>query len=116
MCLLISLDKKVFMAVSNSTNGEVGEKTRFYYEQDGNIISADYMGGDIVKGHLIGKQLESGSFDFVYHHINSSGELKVGKCLSKASLHENGKIKLSETWKWLSDDMSSGESELIEVD
>jgi len=112
---LINLDKKIFKALSNSENGEVSEDTVFYYSQKDNIISAEYNGGEIVKGNLIGKQLEDGRFDFVYHHINTDGELKIGKCLSSARLLENSKIKLIEEWQWLSDDFSSGTSELIEI-
>jgi len=113
---MINLDGKVFIAVSNSSNGEVGEDTLFYYYQNDNIISAEYSGGDIIKGNLIGKQLPSGEFDFVYHHINVDGELKVGKCISKAEYTDDNKIILYETWQWLSGDMSEGKSELIEVE
>ncbi len=110
-----NLDEKIFKALSNSDNGEVGDDTLFYYSQTDNIISANYYGGDILKGHLIGKQLESGEFDFVYHHINTKNELKIGKCLSKAKKLDDGRLKLYEKWQWLCDDMSSGTSELIEV-
>ena len=112
---MINLDKKIFKALSNSENGEVNDDTVFYYSQKENIISAEYNGGEIIKGNLVGKQLENGQFDFVYHHINQDGQLKIGKCLSIAILQENGKIKLFEKWQWLSDDMSYGTSELIEI-
>ncbi len=112
---MINLDKKVFKALLNSDNGEVGDDTIFYYSQQGNIISAEYKGGEIIKGNLIGKQLKDGRFDFVYHHINTNGDLKIGKCLSSATIVENGKIKLLEEWQWLSDDFSTGTSELIEI-
>jgi len=112
---MINLDGKTFTALSNSDNGEVDESTLFSYHQDNEIIWADYSGNGIVKGHLVGKQLKDGSFDFIYHHINKEGKLKLGKCLSHAILLEDGRIKLLEKWQWLCDDMSCGESELIEV-
>ncbi len=112
---MINLDKKIFKALSNSKNGEVSNYTTFHYSQEKNIISAQYNGGAIIKGNLIGKQLGNGKFDFVYHHINTDGELKIGKCLSSATLLENGKIKLFEEWQWLCDDLSIGTSELIEI-
>lgn len=116
MYKLINLNKKIFKALSNSDNGEIDNETIFYYSQKDNIISAQYNGGKILKGNLIGKQLEDGSFDFVYHHINSNMNLKIGKCSSNAILLENGKIKLFEKWQWLSDDLSNGESQLIEIE
>ena len=112
---IFNLDGRTFTALSNSDNGEVGNNTLFYYSQTDNIISADYYGGQIMKGNLIGKQLENGEFDFFYHHINSIGELKIGKCLSKAKMLDDGRLKLFEKWQWLCDDMSNGESELIEI-
>jgi len=112
---MISLDKKIFQAILNSDTGEVSKKTLFHYYQEGNIISANYSGGDIVKGSILGKQLNNGTFDFVYQHINIAGKIKIGKCLSQAKYNEYGKIKLVEKWQWLCDDMSSGESELIEI-
>ncbi len=112
---MLNLDGKIFKALSNSDNGEVGSDTLFYYSQTDDVISADYHGGEIMKGNLIGKQLESGEFDFFYHHINRLGELKIGRCLSKAETLDDGRLKLFEKWQWLCDDMSSGESELIEA-
>ena len=112
----MNLNGKVFKALSNSDNGEVGEQTLFYYCQTDDIISADYYGGEIAKGNLIGKELQSGEFSFYYHHINVNGELKTGKCLSKATALDDGRLKLFEQWQWLCDDMSSGTSELIEVE
>ncbi len=111
----LSLDQKTFKALSNSDNGEVGDDTYFYYSQDEDTIWADYYGSEIAKGHLIGKQLQSGEFDFVYHHINNFGQIKIGKCLSNAILLDDGRVKLFEKWQWLCDDMSSGTSELIEI-
>jgi len=37
-----------------------------------------------------------------------NGDLKTGKCLSKATVLDDGKLKLFEQWQWLCDDMSSG--------
>jgi len=108
-----SLNKKVFRALENSKNGEVDNDTIFYYFQKDNIIWADYNGGEIIKGQLIGKQLNNGDLEFFYHHINREGDIKVGKCISEIKI-ENNKIKLYEKWQWLCDDMSSGTSELIE--
>ena len=112
---MINIDSKIFKALQNSDNGEVDDETRFYYHQEKNRIWAEYTGGDIVKGHLLGKQLKDGSLDFVYHHINQKGEVKIGKCLSEIVTLEDGRLKLIERWQWLCDDMSCGESELREV-
>ena len=111
-----NLDGKIFRSIANTDNGEVDCETVFYYQQDNDIISADYHGGSILKGHLIGKQLKTGQLKFFYHHLNDEGEIMIGKCLSTPEVTSEGKIKFLEKWQWLSGDLSVGESEIIEVD
>lgn len=111
-----NLEGKIFHSVSNSDNGEVDSDTLFHYHQDGEIISADYYGGRIIKGHLIGKMLKTGQLDFRYHHINKDLQLMAGKCLSTPELLPDGRIKFIEKWQWLSGDNSLGQSVIEEID
>ena len=48
-------------------------------------------------------------------HININNDIKIGKCLSKAIIQNDEKIKLLEKLQWLCDDMSKGNLELIEI-
>ena len=111
----INYDGRKFIPKMNSENGEVGEQTNFTYHQNGNLLWAEYSGGDILKGSLIGKVLCNGELDFVYHHMNRNMQIKTGKCHSVPTVLENGKIELSEQWQWTSGDYSKGESLLVEV-
>lgn len=110
-----NLDGKVFRAVSNAPNGEVGSETRFHYRQNGRIVTATYHGGEIVSGHLIATVRDSGQLDMRYHHVNVKGELMLGTCLSTPKLMPGGKLRFVEEWQWLSGDRSSGRSEIEEV-
>lgn len=110
-----NLNGKVFASLSNTENGEVGKETLFYYHQEEKTVWADYMGGSIVKGHLIAKVLDDGTLTMNYHHLNSEGELMVGKCISTPEKLNDGRLKFREEWQWLSGDGSSGYSEIIEV-
>jgi hypothetical protein len=110
-----SLNGKSFRSISNTSNGEVSSETIFLYKQEGKIISAEYHGGSIQKGHLIGTQSTNGQLTFVYHHINIEGNLKVGECISIPSITEEGKITFTEEWKWLTGDMSEGKSQIVEI-
>ncbi len=76
---------------------------------------AEYSGGDILKGFLIGSVSDNGELDFVYHHMNREMQIKTGKCHSVPTVKENGKIELLEQWEWTSGDFSEGESLLVEV-
>lgn len=111
----INYDKRKFIPKMNSENGEVSEQTLFTYHQNGNLLWAEYSGGDILKGSLVGVVLSNGELDFVYHHMNRDMQVRTGKCHSVPTILENGKIELSEQWEWTSKDYSKGESLLIEV-
>ena len=106
---------RTFRPISNTENGETSAETLFNYRQDGNILTAEYQGGDIVKGHLIGLVDEKGNIDMRYHQVNTAGKLMTGICYSRPERLPNGKIRLHETWEWTSGDYSKGESVLEEV-
>ena len=111
----INYDGRKFIPKMNSENGEVTEQTLFLYHQNGSLLWAEYSGGDILKGSLIGSVSDNGELDFVYHHMNREMQVKTGKCHSVPTMKENGKIELSEQWEWTSKDYSAGESLLVEV-
>ena len=112
--MTINYNNRIFKPVINSENGETSSETTFHYKQYGNILTAEYSGGKIVYGHLMGLVDESGHIDMRYHQINTAGELMTGICHSKPEILENGKIRLHETWQWTSGDMSKGESVIEE--
>jgi hypothetical protein len=110
-----NLEGKIFKSISNTENGEVSEDTIFHYHQNENIVWADYSGGSVVKEHLIANVIQNGKLDMRYHHINTDGKIMLGKCLSTPSITKDGLLKFNEEWQWLSEDKSSGHSEIIEV-
>ena len=99
-----SLDGRNFIAVQNSDSGEVSEQTVFCYHQKDNTIWAEYSGGSIVKGFLVGTMDGNCCLSFSYQHLNINGEIKSGSCHSRPCV-ENGKLRFYEEWQW-----SSGES------
>ncbi|MEZ0485271.1 n-acetylglutamate synthase [Fibrella aquatica] len=106
----ISYDNKTFRAVSNTQNGETSLDTVFHYRQTGTILTANYSGGRIVTGHLLGLVDENGHLDFRYHQLNTEGKLMTGWCRSVPEILPTGKIRLHETWQWTSGDESAGTS------
>lgn len=111
----LNYNNRRFRSVSNSATGEVGAETVFHYHQSGNIVTADYSGGDIVSGHLIAICDAEGRLDMRYHHVNTSRELMTGVCRSTPEILTDGRIRLHEKWQWTSGDRSSGESILEEI-
>ena len=107
---MIDYNGKIFSPISNSENGETSNETVFIYQQIGNILTSEYSGGKIKKGHLIGIVDENGNIDMRYHQVNEKNEIMTGICKSKPEILENGKIRLHESWEWTSGDNSKGQS------
>lgn len=111
---MVNYNDKIFRPVKNTVNGETSNETVFKYKQTGNVLTAEYAGGKIKYGHLIGMVEENGNIDMRYHQINDEGMLMTGICYSKPEHLPNGKIRLHETWQWTSGDHSKGESTIEE--
>lgn len=107
-------DSKKFRSIENSASGEVGSETVFHYHQNGDLVWAEYGGGDIVYGTLIAKCNADGKLDIRYQHLNRSGELMTGECNSTPEILADGRIRLHEKWQWTSGDLSGGESVIEE--
>ncbi|REE99354.1 hypothetical protein [Thermomonospora umbrina] len=94
-----SLDGRRFRAVADVVGGEVGTATAFtYHERDGEIW-ADYGGGAIRRGHLVGTRVGD-RLDFRYAQLNASGETAVGHCVTEVRVLPDGRLRLEETWEW----------------
>lgn len=111
----VNYDNKSFRPVDSSANSNTSEETIFHYQQQNNIITATYSGGQIISGHLTGTVDDNGTIKMWYHHINTAGELMAGKCTSVPEIMSNGKIRLHENWQWATGDKSSGQSVIEEI-
>jgi hypothetical protein len=111
---MIDYNGKIFRPTLNSKNGETSSETVFTYNQIGNILTSEYSGGNIKKGHLIGIVDKNGNIDMRYHQVNNKNEIMTGICKSSPEILKNGKIRLHESWKWTSGDKSKGQSILEE--
>ena len=78
---MLNLDNKKFVAVENTVNGEVSSQTEFHYHQQDKMIWAEYGGGEILKGFLIGKWIDDTQIEFTYQHLNQSLENRFGSLL-----------------------------------
>ena len=108
---------KKFRLISSTKNSETSEETVFIYSQEGNIITGEYSGGKILKGHLIGLVYEDGGLEMRYHQINTDKNFMTGICYSKPEMMPSGKLRLHEEWQWTSGsgDQSQGTSIVEEM-
>ncbi|GGF15043.1 hypothetical protein GCM10010954_12020 [Halobacillus andaensis] len=112
---MINYHNRMFMSIENSASGEVSSRTYFHYYQEDNILYADYGGGDIVKGKLIGIVHPDDSLEFRYNHVNTNHEIRGGQCTSIPTVLEDGRIELHERWQWLDQEQTTGQSIIQEV-
>jgi hypothetical protein len=106
----LNYNGKVFKPIQTTENSETSKNTIFKYIQEGNIVTCNYSGGSIKKGHLIGIVSDDGTIEMRYQQVNIANELMTGICSSKPEILPNGKIRLYEKWQWTSGDESKGES------
>lgn len=113
MSSMPSLDGRRFRAVADTVGGEVGTLTEFtYHERDGEIW-AEYAGGTIRRGSLVGVR-DGDEIEFRYAQLNTAGETSTGHCVSVLRLLPDGRLRLEETWEWESRP-GSGTSAVEEV-
>lgn len=112
---MLNYHNKKFRPVQNTDNGETSAETIFHYQQEGNVLTSDYAGGKIKRGHLIGLVDKAGNIDMRYHQVNEAGVLMTGVCQSRPEIMPNSKIRLHETWRWTSGDGSTGSSIIEEI-
>lgn len=94
-----SLDGLVLSPVADQAPGQVGTRTRFtYHERDGRIW-AEYTGGDVVRGHLVGTR-DADTLDFRYVQLRQDGTTSSGHCRSTVTDLPDGRVRLEETWEW----------------
>lgn len=109
-----NFNNKRFVLIQNSANGQVNTETVFEYKQDGNLVTADYFGGTIKYGKIIA-ELKGDKLNMLYQCMTTDNQLKAGKAIAQISLAENGKMKLSLDWEWLTNGNQKGTSEYLEI-
>ncbi|MFE4333512.1 hypothetical protein ACFRQM_30035 [Streptomyces sp. NPDC056831] len=104
-----SLTGLVLAPVADQAPGQVGTRTRFtYHEKDGRIW-AEYAGGDVVRGNLVGTRVDD-TLDFLPHglkgmggapsvQLKQGGTTSSGHCVSTVVDLADGRVRLDERWE-----------------
>lgn len=93
-----SLDGRRFTAVENEA-GEADAATVFRYHEDPLGVWAEYAGGQVVRGYLVGTRRED-RLGFRYVHQNARGETATGRGAARIEELADGRLRLHETWAW----------------
>lgn len=108
-----SLDRLVLSPAADQAPGQVGTRTRFTYREREGRIWAEYTGGDIVRGHLVGTRAGD-TLDFRYVQLKQDGTTSCGHCVSTVTDLPDGRVRLDERWEWESQE-GSGTSVVEEL-
>ncbi|WP_420601052.1 hypothetical protein [Flagellimonas sp.] len=95
----INLDRVKMIVVKTAETGVVNKETMFSFTQKDNLIHAEYAGGQIAKGFLVGK-LTDNTLKFSYCQLQVDGRLDNGSSKGELSISKEGKIRLTEYFEW----------------
>ena len=95
----ISLDKIKMNVVNTAENGVVNRDTVFSFTQTENIVTAEYAGGRISKGFLVGI-CDGSLLTFSFCQLQTDGSLDSGLSSCGIETKENGKLRLTEHFEW----------------
>lgn len=98
---MISLDKVKMTVIHTAENGVVNNETIFNFTQNANIVFAEYAGGKIEKGFLVG-QNNVNVLTYSYCQLQTDGTQDNGLSTCELSIDETGKIRLVENFEWKS--------------
>lgn len=98
------LDGKTFRVVRNDGPGAaVTTETVFRFRQEGEIVHAEYEGGGVRLGRLVGL-LDGNAIRHAYVQVNTAGELQSGHGTDTLRRAEEGRIEIVDSWQWESRD------------
>lgn len=97
----VSLDGIQMCVVETAEGGEVNSETIFRFVQNGAVVSAQYAGGKVELGYLVGTMTEEG-LHFRYAQVDTEGRLDGGYSTCEISRLPDGRIRLLEHFQWAS--------------
>jgi hypothetical protein len=84
-----------------------------HYHQAGDVVWAEFSGGDVRAGRLVGRCAADGVIEAAYVQLMVGGEIAAGRLTSVPHLLPDGRVRLEERWR--RDDGSTGTSWIEQV-
>lgn len=109
----ISLNNCRMHVAQTAAGGVVNAETFFVFSQDGEVVSAQYSGGGIRLGYLVGL-LKGNQLKFRYTQLQTDGCLDGGSSNCEIERLADGRIRLLEHFQWESRE-GSGTNIFLEV-
>lgn len=100
--------------VARSSSGVIDQKTLFEFREDGAVVAAEYSGGAIERGYLVGRRSESG-ITFKYVQATAGGAIDAGESTCEITHLPDGRLRLTEHFQWKTRD-GGGTNVIEEID
>ena len=97
----INLNGKKMNVIETASVGVVNENTHFIFTQNNGTVTAEYNGGKILKGFLVGT-VNDNLLAFTYCQKQVEGNLDYGESTCEVKYDTDGKILLVESFEWKS--------------
>lgn len=106
-------DGRRFAPVGNGQETDGAAPPVGVYHQDGDLVTAEFSGGTVRAGRLVGTTRPDGTLDATYCMVDHDGGTVAGACVSTPTLLPDGRIRLTEHWRRL--DTTTGVSHVEEI-
>lgn len=106
-------NKSLIITLIEGPEAEVTQETIFHFGQQGDLVWAEYSGGKVRVGRLVGV-INGDRLNHSYVQINSENKINSGEGTSRLVLNEYSKIEIIEEWEWKSQE-GKGKSVMTEI-
>lgn len=96
---LPNFEGKTFQVTSSDPHGEANVETTFRFRQYRDVVEADYHGGPVRTGKLIGT-LCGNRLSYKYVQANVEGRVRSGQAVTEVGRTLTGKLRLEEHFTW----------------
>jgi len=111
---VINYNGRTFCSAAAETAGADGAGPVGHYHQAGNVVWAEFAGGKVVRGTLVGSCDHDGVLELAYSQLLHTGEVIAGRCRSVPDVLTDGRIRLHEHWQRFGADPGTGVSVIEE--
>lgn len=111
---MIDYDGRIFRSAAVETADAAGAGPVGHYHQEGDVVWAEFTGGKVVRGSLVGNRRRDGVLDLAYSQLLTTGEVIAGQCTSVPTVLADGRVRLTEHWQRFGQDGGTGVSVIEE--
>ncbi|QMU80498.1 hypothetical protein GXW83_23155 [Streptacidiphilus sp. PB12-B1b] len=97
-CGAFDYDGRRFRSVSAQT-AAAGATPVGHYHQQADLVWAEFSGGAVRTGRLVGRCAPDGVLTLAYSQVMTDGQVVSGECVSTPELLADRRIRLREAWR-----------------